>query len=77
MARLFITPREINFINDIGKEIVKDVVGQKIYYFPISEVKSKVHTLYEEAIDKIFNEFQSSLILLFSRPWAVEIGLSK
>ena len=56
MGRLFITPREINFINDIAKEVVKDVAGQKIYYFPISEVKSKVHTIYEEAIDKIFDD---------------------
>ena len=41
MARFFITQREINFINDIAKEVVKDVVGQKIYYFPISETKTK------------------------------------
>lgn len=56
MSRLFITPREINFINDLAKEVVKDVAGQKIYYFPISEVKSRVHDLYEEAIDKIFDD---------------------
>jgi hypothetical protein len=54
MSRLFITEREINFINDLGKEIVKDVVGQKIYYFSISESKSRVHEVYEEAVDKIF-----------------------
>jgi len=54
VSRLFITPREIDFINDIGKEIVKDVIGQKIYYFPISEIKSKVHDIYEEAEEKIF-----------------------
>ena len=54
MARLFITQREINFINDIGKELVKDVIGQKIYYFPISEIKSKIHDVYEESVDKIF-----------------------
>ena len=41
MARLFITPREINFINDLAKEIVKDVIGQKIYYFSISEINAK------------------------------------
>jgi hypothetical protein len=46
--------REINFINDIAKEIVKDVVGQKIYLFPISEIKSRVHDVYEESPDKIF-----------------------
>lgn len=56
MSRLFITPREINFINDIAKELVKDVAGQKIYYFPISEIKSKVHDVYEESPDKIFDD---------------------
>ena len=35
------------FINDIGKEIVKDVVGQKIYYFPISQIKTRVHDIYD------------------------------
>ena len=54
MGRLFITPREVNFINDLSKEIVKDVIGQKIYYFPISEIKSRVHDVYEESPDKVF-----------------------
>jgi len=54
MARLFITPREMNFINDIAKEVIKDVVGQKIYLFQISEIKSKVHDVYEESNDKVF-----------------------
>ena len=54
MARLFISKREIDFINDTAKEIVKDVIGQKIFYFPISEVKSDVHDVYEESINKIF-----------------------
>lgn len=54
MARLFITEREMNFINDIMKEVVKDVIGQKIYYFSISEIKSRVHDVYEEAPNKIF-----------------------
>ena len=54
MGRLFITKREINFINDLGKELVKDIIGQKIYYFSISEVKSKVHDVYEESPDKVF-----------------------
>ena len=54
MARLFITPREIDFIADINKEIIKDVIGQFIYYYPISETKTKIHDVYEEAVDKIF-----------------------
>jgi hypothetical protein len=56
VGRLFITPRELDFINDISKEIVKDVIGQKIYYFPISELKSKVHDVYEEAVEKVFDD---------------------
>ena len=55
MARLFITQREINFISDITKEIIKDVVGQKIYYYPISETKTKSHQVYDEALQKIFD----------------------
>ena len=54
MSRLFITPREINFINDLSKEVVKDVVGQFIYYYPISTTKSNVHDIYEEATKKVF-----------------------
>ena len=54
MGRFFITPREINFINDVAKELIKDVIGQKIYYFSISELKSNVHDVYEESQDKIF-----------------------
>lgn len=54
MGRLFLSKREINFINDIGKELIKDVIGQKIYYYSISEIKSKVHDVYEESPEKIF-----------------------
>lgn len=55
MARLFITPRELNFISDITKEIIKDVNGQVIYYYSISEIKTKAHEVYNEAIEKIFD----------------------
>jgi hypothetical protein len=55
MARLFITPREIDLISDLNKEIVKDVIGQKVYYYKVREELSDVHDVYEEAIDKIFD----------------------
>jgi hypothetical protein len=55
MARLFIGPREMNFIADITKEIIKDVNGQVIYYYPISETKTKTHGIYNEAIEKFFD----------------------
>lgn len=55
MSRLFITPRELNFISDITKEIIKDVIGMKIYYYPINEIKSNVHEVYNESLRKVFD----------------------
>ena len=55
MARLFITPREIDMISDITKEIHKDVIGQVLYYYPVREDITKVHDVYEEAPEKIFD----------------------
>lgn len=54
MSRLFITPREIDFFNDIAKEVVKDISMMKIYYYSISVEKSDVHDVYDEAINKVF-----------------------
>ena len=55
MSRLFITPREIDFISDITKEIIKDVIGQKIYFYKVREDLSNVHDVYEEAEEKVFD----------------------
>jgi hypothetical protein len=55
VSRLFITQREINFISDISKELIKDIVGQKIILYPISEIKSDVHGLYNESTEKIYD----------------------
>jgi hypothetical protein len=55
MARLFITPRELDLISDINKEIIKDVVGQKIYYYKVRKDVTNVHDVYEEAPEKIFD----------------------
>lgn len=56
MARLFLGPRELNFISDIAKELIKDVNGQKIFYYPISELKTVTHDVYQEATKKIFDQ---------------------
>jgi len=55
MARLFVTPRELDLISDISKEIIKDVVGQKVYYYKVRRELSNVHDVYEESEQKIFN----------------------
>ena len=55
MSRLFITPREIDFISDLTKEITKDVIGDVIYYYKVREDVSEVHDVYEEAVEKVFD----------------------
>ena len=55
MSRLYITPREQNLISDLTKELTKDVVGQKIFYYSVSEQKTTTHDVYNEAIDKVFD----------------------
>ena len=55
MARLFITPRELDLISDLTKEVIKDVIGQKIFYYPIRSDVTTVHDVYEESIEKIFD----------------------
>lgn len=55
MARLFVTSREIDFFNDLAKELDKDVTGQRVYYYRIREELSEVHDVYEESIDKVFD----------------------
>ncbi len=55
MARLFITPREVDFISDLAKEVTKDVRGQKVYYYAVREDLTDIHDVYEEAPEKVFN----------------------
>ena len=55
MARIFITPREIDFISDITKKITKDVRDQKIYYYRVRDDITDVHDVYEEAPEKVFD----------------------
>jgi len=55
MGRLYLTPREFNFISDITKELIKDCVGQFIYYYAINEIKTKVDPVYNEAQTKVFD----------------------
>lgn len=55
MSKLFITPREVDYISDLTKEITKDVRGQKIFYYRIREDLTETHDVYEEAAEKIFD----------------------
>lgn len=55
MARLFVTQRELSFISDVTKELYKDVVGQCIAYYPISEIKTQTDDLYNESTSKVWD----------------------
>lgn len=55
MARLFITPREIDLISDLTKEVIKDISGQRVFYYRVREDLSNVHDVYEEAPTKVFD----------------------
>jgi len=55
LARLFITSRELDLISDITKELIKDVAGQKIFYYRVREDLSNVNSLYREATEKVFD----------------------
>lgn len=69
MARLFITPREIDLVNDLTKELIKDVVGQKIYYYSISLTKTRINELYDEAPEKVFeNPVEINCLVNYKEP---------
>lgn len=55
MARLFITSREIAFVNDIVKEVIKDVNDQCIFLYQISDKLTVSHDVYNESQNKGFN----------------------
>lgn len=54
MPRLFVGTKEINFFNDIAREIMKDIVGSTIIYFSLDYAKTMVHDLYQESPEKVF-----------------------
>jgi hypothetical protein len=56
MARLFITEREQDFISDLTKEVMRDVNGQVIYYYPVCEQKTVAPGVYNEDMNKIFDQ---------------------
>ena len=68
MARLFVSSRDVQYINDIAKEFIKDVVGQKIYYYAISTMATKVHRVYGESMGGKVYEKPIALDVLIGQP---------
>lgn len=55
MARLFVTERELRFISDISREVMKDINGQRIAYYAVSVDRTQSHDVYGEALTKVFD----------------------
>lgn len=55
MARLFITERELDLISDLTKEVIKDVIGQRVFYYRVREDLTTVHDVYSESQDKVLD----------------------
>ena len=51
---LFTGEKERNFVKQVTDEVVERVVGQGIFYYPISIEHTEVHEVYGEAITKTF-----------------------
>ena len=51
---LFITQREIDYINDQTTELLETIIQQKIIYYPIEEQATNSDELYGESINKGF-----------------------
>lgn len=46
----------MGFIYDLHKELIKDIIGQYIFYYPVDEERTKVHPVYQEATKKFFKK---------------------
>ena len=56
MARLFMGNRAMSFFSDITKELMKDVAGHAVYYYPINLEKSDANKIYGESMQKVFDD---------------------
>ncbi len=51
---LFTNDKEKDFVKQINQEIIDNVVDQRILYYPVDYTKTNYHSLYGEAIKKVF-----------------------
>ncbi len=69
MSRLFVSDKELHFINSLNKELIQNVVNQKITYYSVSDEHTKSNDLYNESIHKtVFNPVEINARLLFKAP---------
>ena len=56
---LFLGEKERDFVKQVNDELIERVIGQGIFYYPISIEHTNYHPLYGEAIEKTFTPNKS------------------
>jgi hypothetical protein len=51
---MFAGEKERNLVKQINDELIERVIGQQVLYFPIDAERTNFHSLYGEALQKIF-----------------------
>jgi hypothetical protein len=51
---LFLGEKERNLVKQVNDELIERVIGQGVFYYPISMEHTNFHSLYGEAIEKSF-----------------------
>ena len=52
--QLFTGEKEADFVKQINDEVIERIVGQQVLYFAISREHTNYHSLYGEAIEKVY-----------------------
>ena len=67
--RLFVNDQEVAFFNVIGKELIQDIVGQKITYYAVSDKLTKADDLYGESLKKTtFKPIEINALIYYNDP---------
>jgi hypothetical protein len=53
-APLFLGKKERDLVKQVNDELIERVIGQGVFYYPISMENTNYHSLYGEAIEKSF-----------------------
>ena len=51
---LFLGEKERDIVKQIGDELIERVIGQTILYYPLSIEHTNFHSVYGEAVEKVF-----------------------
>ena len=66
---LFVGPREVSFFNGINKELMQDIVCQKIIYYSVAIQHTNAHRLYDEAVRKtVYTPVEVNALVLYQEP---------